>query len=177
MRKIISTVIIFIIFLITYFLQSNFFNWFNIAGIKPNLFIILMIFIGAFSNKYYGMGTGIVIGFLIDLFIGKTIGINAIVIGLAGFLGSILTKNFSKDNKMTMILLVLLSTFACELISYIFQIILFGLNIELWGFIKIIIIEMLYNTILLIILYPLLQKLGVSLEKSFTENKILTRYY
>ena len=73
--------------------------------------------------------------------------------------------------------LVILVTFICELISYIYQIILFGLSIELLNFIKIILLEILYNTILLIILYPILQKLGNKLEKVFTEDKILTRYY
>lgn len=177
MKKVISTLIIFIAFLIAYFLQANFFSWFNIAGIKPNLFIILIIFVGAFSNKYYGIGVGIVMGLLLDFFIGKAIGLNAIILGLAGFAGKALTKNFSRDNKMTMIILVLISTFVCELISYVFQIILFGLKIEILNFIKIIIMEILYNTILLIIFYPLLQKFGKILQKAFTENKILTRYY
>ena len=35
MKKVLSILIIFITFFIIYFLQANFFSWFNIAGIKP----------------------------------------------------------------------------------------------------------------------------------------------
>jgi rod shape-determining protein MreD len=177
MKKVISFLIIFIIFLFAYFLQANFFNWFNIGGIKPNIFIILLVFIGAFSNKYYAMGIGIFLGLILDFFIGQAIGINAIALGLAGLLGGIATKNFSKDSKMTMILLTILITFICEITAYILRIAVFHLQIEILSFIKIILIEILYNVILLLILYPALQKLGKKLEKVFIENKILTRYY
>ncbi len=86
MKKILSIVIIFITFIFIYFLQSNFFNWFNIAGVKPNLFIILSLIIGIFLGKIYGTSIGIVCGLLLDLFIGKVLGINAIILGIAGFM-------------------------------------------------------------------------------------------
>lgn len=86
MKKILSIIIIFITFILIYFLQSNFFTWFNIAGIKPNLFIILVLFIGLFLGKIYGITLGIIFGMLLDLFIGKKLGINAMVLGFAGFL-------------------------------------------------------------------------------------------
>ena len=43
MKRIFVTLCILIIFLILYLLQSNFFTWFNIAGVKPNLFILLVL--------------------------------------------------------------------------------------------------------------------------------------
>lgn len=69
------------------------------------------------------------------------------------------------------------ATLICEIISYLIQIIVFKLSIELLPFIKIIAIETLYNTMLIIIIYPLIEKAGVLFERIFTENKILTRYY
>ena len=86
MQKILSTIIILLIFILIYFLQSNFFNWFNIAGVKPNLFIILVLITGLFVGKIYGATTGIVLGLLLDFFIGKKLGIYAIQLGLAGLL-------------------------------------------------------------------------------------------
>ena len=85
-KKLLSIIIIFLTFILIYFLQSNFFIWFNIAGIKPNLFIILILFIGLFLGKTYGITIGVFFGMILDLFIGKKIGINAIVLGLSGFL-------------------------------------------------------------------------------------------
>ena len=69
------------------------------------------------------------------------------------------------------------TTFVCELVSYMFQIILFNISIEVFAFIKIILIEMLFNSMIIIIIYPIIQKSGLLLEKIFTEDKVLTRYY
>lgn len=96
MKKILSIVILFITFIILYFLQINFFSWFNIAGIKPNLFIIFVLFIGLFLGKAYGISAGVIFGLLIDFFISKSIGINAILLGLAGFLRRSIYKEFFK---------------------------------------------------------------------------------
>lgn len=86
MKKTLSIIIIFITFIFIYLLQSNFFNWFNIAGIKPNLFIILSLIVGIFIGKIYGASIGIILGLILDLFIGKVLGINAIVLGTAGLM-------------------------------------------------------------------------------------------
>ena len=86
MKKILSIIIIFLTFILIYFLQSNFFTWFNIAGIKPNLFIIFILFIGLFLGKVYGITAGVIFGLLLDLFIGKKLGINGMILGFAGFL-------------------------------------------------------------------------------------------
>ena len=94
-KTIINCCLIFTIFLI-YFLQSNFFNWFNIAGIKPNLFIILLLVLGIFIGKIYGAFMGIIFGLLLDLFIGKVLGINAIVLCIAGILRRAIYKEFFK---------------------------------------------------------------------------------
>ena len=53
-----------ITFLIIYLLQSNFFSWFTIAGIKPNLIIIFVLFIGLFTNRMYGLTFGVIFGLL-----------------------------------------------------------------------------------------------------------------
>lgn len=51
----------------------NFFSWFTIAGIKPNLFIILVLMIGLFAGKIPGITCGIIEGLLLDFFIGKSV--------------------------------------------------------------------------------------------------------
>lgn len=96
MKKFLSIIIIFVTFIFIYFMQSNFFSWFNISGVKPNLFIILSLCIGIFIGRIYGMSLGIVFGLLLDLFIGKALGINAIVLGTAGFMRRIIYKELIK---------------------------------------------------------------------------------
>ena len=70
-----------------------------------------------------------------------------------------------------------IATLECEIISYILQIILFKLSIEIIQFIKIVLLEILFNSIIIVIIYPIIKKAGTALERIFTESKILTRYY
>ncbi len=69
------------------------------------------------------------------------------------------------------------ATIACEIVSYLVQIIIFRLSINLPSFIKIILIETLYNAMITIIIYPLIEKAGDTLEKVFKGKSILTKYY
>lgn len=73
MKKTLIFVVLFIVFLIIYFLQMNFFSWFTIAGVKPNVFIILILTIGLFTGRTTGTACGIIAGLLLDFFIGKNV--------------------------------------------------------------------------------------------------------
>lgn len=92
-------------------------------------------------------------------------------------MGGYLDKNFSKDSKITIILMVIFSTAFYEILKYIFNIVIFHFYIDVWQFAKILGIEILYNGLLTIILYPLLKKTGYYIENVVKGNKILTRYF
>ena len=145
---------------IIYFLQANFFNWFTISGIMPSLFVIFILFIGLFSNRITGVVYGVVIGGILDLVIGTQIGINAVGLGIIGFLAATFDKNFSKDSRATIMFMVLGATFIYEIIVYILNYIVFSTNIEIINFDRILAIEIIYNLILVIILYTLMQNFG-----------------
>lgn len=178
MKRALVITALFIVFLILYFLQANFFSWYNIAGIKPNIFIIFTLFIGLYLGRTVGFSMGIILGFLLDLFVAKRIGINAIMLSIAGFTGGVLDKSFSKESRITFMMMTFLVTVLCEIINYTLQIILLNSEPIFVGIMKIILIEAIYNTILVVILYPLIQKAGPKTEEVFNEKKrTLMRYY
>ena len=143
----------------------------------PNLFVILILFLGLFAGKRVGIPMGIFLGICLDFFTSKKIGISGIMLGVVGAIGGILDKNFSKDSRITIILMTIFATACYEIGSYILNAIIVSINVEIIPFIKILLIEILYNVILTIILYPLLQKVGYYIEDSFKGSKILTRYF
>lgn len=120
---------------------------------------------------------GIGIGLLLDILVGKQIGVTAVVFGAIGFLAGIFDKNFSKDNRITIMLMVLGTTIIAEVAMYVLNYIFLQTNIEILSFIKILVIEVIYNLILTIIIYPLIQKCGYYIENEYKGNKILTRYF
>lgn len=177
MKKLVINLFLVLTIFIIYFLQSNFFNWFNIAGIMPNVFVIFVLFIGLFTNKTVGTIYGVVIGLILDLLFSQKIGIQAVSFGLVGFLAAIFDKNFSKDSRMTIMFMVLGSTIIVEVLNYLLSYMFININVEIFNFIKILVIEVIYNLIITIIIYPLIQKFGYEIENEYKGNRILTRYF
>lgn len=177
MKKTIINITLIVTAILIYFLQANFFSWFNIAGIMPNLFVILILFIGLFGTKTMGAVYGLIVGLLLDFIIGTKVGIYCVGLGLIGFLSAVFDKNFSKDSRMTIMVMGMVATAIFEVLMYVLNYVFLATNVELFAFVKILLIEIVYNLILTIILYPLIQKFGYYIENEYKGNKILTRYF
>ena len=177
MKKFFSILGLILTFFMIYFLQANFFTWFHIAGVKPNLFVVFILFIGLFVGNKLGFVFGLMLGIYLDLLIGKTVGISGFMLGIVGLIGEYLDKNFSKDSRITLIFRVMGSTAIYELGQYFFQILRWKFDIEILPFITTLMIEVIFNAVLVIILYPLIQKVGNGLEKVFKSKSVLTRYF
>jgi len=177
MKKILIIIGLFITFFLLYFIQVNFFNWFTINGISPNIFIILVLFVGLFAGKWVGTSLGIAFGIILDLFAAAGVGVAGILLGLVGYAGGYLDKSFSKDSKLTIILMCMGATLFYEAGAYGSIVLFKGAQLEIIPFIKTVAIETLYNSLLVIILYPIMQKTGYSIEETFKGNNILTRYF
>ena len=177
LKKIVPTIVLILVFFLIYFLQVNFFNYVTIAGVKPNLFVVFILFIGLFTTGKYAMVAGIICGIYLDLMYSQNIGITAIMFCIVGFLGGYFDKNFSKENRITIMLMVVGCTIIFEVGCYFLNIIISQFNIEIAIFSRKLAIEVLYNTLLVIVLYPLIQKGGYSIELKFKRNNILTRYF
>ncbi len=177
MRKVLTHIFVILLLFIAYFLQSNFFNWFTIAGVMPNLFVICIIFIGLFGSKFMGVTYGIILGFILDYLFKSKVGISAITLGVVGIIAKLFDKNFSKNSRITIMMIIGISTAFFEIVCYFANYIVFSTNLEILTFIKILVIEVIYNIILTVILYPLMQKFGYYLENTYKESTILTRYF
>lgn len=178
MKRILINALIIVVFLITYFLQVNFFSWYNISGVMPNLFVILIFVLGLYAGKIYGITYGVIFGFILDLFVGNTVGLTSLMLGITGYVSGIFDKNFSKDSRLIIMLMIIALTGIYEVGVYVFNIIFNGVHIELMSFSKILIVEIIYNGILSIILYPLLVIFGNYIEGELRMKKIIgIRYF
>lgn len=177
MKKALTILFLILTFFIIYFLQANFFSGFTISGVKPNLFVILVLFVSLFGGMKIGIPYGICSGLFLDVIIGKNIGTYAIMLGIIAIIGGYFDKNFAKESRLTIMLMIIGSTCIYEIGVCILQVIELSIEIEIVQFLIKLLIEIMYNTILTIILYPIMQKLGYKIEDIFKGKKMLTRYF
>lgn len=177
MKKFKSFLILLLLFLIIYLLQFNFFTWFNIRGIMPNLFVVFTLFVGIFIGQRIGIAVGLFVGIVIDVIIGKQVGFTGIALGIVGYVGELLDKNFDKNNLLTLLAMVAIVTFGYELVNMFYIIVRNGLNFNIFIFLVMIVVEVLFNVLLVMIFYPLIKKIGHYFEEVFKVKRVLTRYY
>lgn len=120
---------------------------------------------------------GIIFGIFIDMWIGKTLGPTSIGLALIGLLSGIFDKTFSKDSRLIVLLMGSACTIIYEIALYFMQYLVLGINVEILQFIQILLVEVIYNVLIIIILYPLMKVTGYEIENEIKGDKILTRYF
>ena len=68
-------------------------------------------------------------------------------------------------------------TAAFEIFAYLYRSMILSSNMEIDIYIKKLIIEILFNSLLTITLYPLMQRFGYKIEEIYKNPQILTRYF
>lgn len=177
MKKFLIHVGLILTFIVIYLIQTIFFTHFTIAGIMPNVFIILMLYIGLYMGRTMGVIYGSIYGILIDIWVGKSLGLTSVALALVGILGGLFDKTLSKDSRLTVLLMGTICTIIYEIVLYFFNYMFFKINIEIYSFLKILFIETIYNVLLIIIVYPLMKATGYEIENEIKGDRILTRYF
>lgn len=106
MKKFLIGIAMYIVFIILYFIQADFFGWFTIAGISPNIFIIFILFLGLFTDNLFSIIMALLTGITLDLIVGREACISPIIFSLVAIIAGYFDKNFSKDNKITIMVMV-----------------------------------------------------------------------
>ena len=162
--KIKRIVITAVLLLSCYLLQCTVFSALELAGIKPNLMIILTSAIGFMRGSKEGMFVGFFSGLLIDIQFGTVIGLYALIYLLAGYVnGLFMQMYFDEDIKLPLFLIVA-SEFIYGLVVYFFMFMLRS-EFHFWFYLNHIIIpELIYTIGVTLGLYPLILFINHKLE-------------
>ncbi|BCJ95038.1 hypothetical protein acsn021_26070 [Anaerocolumna cellulosilytica] len=165
-RFIIVTIEILVLFL----LQTTIFQWFALAGVVPNLLLILTVATGFMRGRTEGLTVGLVCGLMIDLLYGYVIGLYALIYMLIGYLNGYSNRIFAKEDMTIPIVLVGVSDALYFLLYYIFELLLKGkLNIGFY-FIELGLPQIIYTVLVSILLYKLLNIINTRLDKKEEEE-------
>ena len=161
-RKVVVTVIIMICFL----LQTTVFKALSFASISPNLLIVAVSSFGFMRGKREGLFIGFFSGLLIDLFFGDVLGFYALLYMYVGYVNGFFRSIFFPEDIKLPMLLISGSDLACNLCIYFFRF-LFRKQFDFgYYFLHLMVPELVYTLLVTIVLYMVILKINQWLEKS-----------
>ncbi|HHW07704.1 MAG TPA: rod shape-determining protein MreD [Clostridia bacterium] len=140
-------------------LEATLFNHLTLAGVKPDLLLVLVIIYSLFRGSAAGAKLGFVYGLVEDLLLGNYVGLNAACKMLVGYAIGWGEKRFFKDNILVPVFAVFTGTLGFLLIYFmLFSLVAGG---GAWApFSHMVLPLCAYNTLLGILLYrPLYRSL------------------
>jgi len=157
-------IVMFLLVSICYLLQITVFKSLAFVSVSPNLLIILVSSIGFMRGRKEGLLVGFVSGFIVDMFFGGFIGLNALFYMTIGYLNGFFQKQFFKDDIKLPMALILGSDFLFNIFIYVAYFLLRG-RVQ-FGFylVNIIIPELIYTLVISILLYYIILKINRKLE-------------
>lgn len=166
MRKTLTILIIFCVICLAIFFQANLLESIPLAGTSANIGIVLIASMGLICGKFVGGCTGAIYGLIYDISFGRAIGIYLSMYFLIGIISGIWNKNFSKENKVSMIFLISIITAIFEIGVYLLLVLIRSYEFDLYGATFVIVKEVIYNIILVLILYKFLVWFGEMINRA-----------
>ncbi len=153
-----------VIIIAAYLLQCTVFSSLELAGIKPNLLIIITASFGFMRGSREGMLVGFVSGLLADIQFGDMIGFYALIYLLVGFINGLFQRLYFDEDIKLPLFLISMSEFLYGIIVYFLTYLLRSDFNFLLYLNKIILPELIYTIVITLGLYPLILFINHKLE-------------
>lgn len=126
------------------------------AGIKPNIIILMTVLIGYRYGKIPGILMGFLTGLLLDMTEGEILGYFALLYLLVGYLNGFANKFYHKDHTLVPLFLIAVSDLSLNLMIYISSYLVRNRLDFLYYFIRIILPELIYTIVISALIYKAL---------------------
>lgn len=161
-RRIIVTAVV---ILAAYLLQTTVFPAFEIAGVKPNLMLVVTASFGFMRGRREGMLVGFVSGLITDIQFGDMIGFYALIYLIAGYVNGIFEQIYFDEDIKLPLFLIAGSDFLYGIAVYFLTFLLRSEFNFPYYLNRIIIPETIYTIVITLIAYPLLLHINQRLEE------------
>lgn len=149
------------IFVIVFLMQATFLNTFSIFGVTPNLPAIFLISYEFRNKDNNGLILSLLLSLLLDINSGFLVGVTALAILEIHFFILGLKESFNVENVVVAVPIGVLATIIFDIV-YFFTYKFFGVNYQILYWVKIEIIQIIYNSLVFTLVYLAFGKLGKS---------------
>lgn len=151
-----SKIVIGIMVIACFVLQSTVFKVISFGNISPNLLIVLTAAFGFMRGRKSGLWVGFFSGFLIDVFFGEVLGFYALIYMYIGYGNGVFQSIFYKEDVKLPIALITGSDLVYCMLNYLLLFLLRSRFHFDYYLLHIIIPEIVYTIVITIALYPLI---------------------
>ncbi len=155
-------IIIGFIIILGVILQTTVIKYIAIFGVKPDLLLIIVVYLGFKRGSLTGEISGFFGGLLEDAFTGNLIGINALAKTIIGYIAGLAKGKLAFENIITQVAITFLATLIGVIVSFFATVIFASYIPSFVGTIKYAVIASFYNGILAIFIFRFLDKLHIS---------------
>lgn len=157
-----------LIIIVNFIFQSTLLQYFDIGGVVPNTTLIMVVIVSLLRGKYQGAAVGLVAGLMQDIFFSTTIGINALIYLLIGYVVGLLDDKVFKESSFLPLVTIILSTITYNAMYYLFMM-FSSVDVSVTSVIRNLIVkETIYNSIVCILVYLLILRFFNRPRKSYT---------
>lgn len=150
---------------VLYLLQTTVLEEISVAGIKPNIIILMPVFIGYKYGKIPGILMGFFTGLLLDMMEGSYLGFYALMYLLIGYLNGFVKKIYHKDYTVIPLFLIGISDLTLNLMFFISGFLVRNRLDFFYYLIRIMLPELIYTVVISVLLYKGLDFLFYQPEK------------
>lgn len=144
--------------LLAYTVQTSLFLSLTVAGVRPDLVLIVVCAIGLMLGPFQGAGVGLLSGFLVDALTGRMIGLGAISKAAAGYVAGWMGDRLFRENALVSVGIAFALSMG-EGAVYVLGTHAFGHPIPVGaGLARVVLPEACYNALVAMVLFPLLFK-------------------
>lgn len=164
-------IVYFIEIIICFVLQSSLFHYISLAGVVPNLLLILVVSTAYMRGRLPGLLVGFFSGLLVDLFYGSIVGLYALLYLLIGYLAGYTNRIYSEDDYTLPLLFIGIGDLLYTFFYYVFEFLLRSrLNLPFY-FIRFMVPEIIYTVASSVILYKLLNMVNSRLDRKLKQEE------
>ena len=167
-------IILFLVILCGFVLQTTLFQALNFGGISPNILIIITVSYGFMRGKKYGMIVGFICGLLMDIFYGDVLGFYALVYLYIGAANGVFHSIFYQDDIKLPLVLILASDFVYSFTCYVLLYLLRSRFDFIFYLKHVILPEIVYTIFVTVFIYPCILLLNRTIEEiERGDNKVV----
>lgn len=154
-----------IIIVICFLLQCTVFHYIELAGVVPNLLLIITMSFGLMRGRREGLLVGFFSGLLIDIFFGSVLGPYAFIYMTLGYGNGFFHRIYYVEDVLLPMIMISLNDFIYNIIIYVVFFLMRN-RLDFLGYLKDVMLpEMIYTILITLFFYKILVRINLRLKR------------